>query len=122
MQRRRWEAREYGDGNMGDIAFRTEGKVSDFNTQFVYLEKVCPTMTGKECTLVLFDEPRYLSRHEVCNVATFPQDYDFAGNSPSYICGMSVPPVMMAQVASRIYDNWLSRLPGYKKGFAVKGT
>lgn len=108
--RRRWEAREYGDGSMGDVSLRTEGKVSDFNTLFVYSDRVCPTMTGKECSLVLFDKPRYLSRYEVCNVATFPQDYDFAGNNPSYICGMSVPPVMMAQVASRIYDNWLSRL------------
>ena len=27
-----------------------------------------------------------------------------------YICGMSVPPVMMAHVASRIWKYWLSKL------------
>lgn len=27
-----------------------------------------------------------------------------------YICGMSVPPVMMAQVATRVYEQWLSKL------------
>ena len=59
---------------------------------------------------ILFDEPRYLSQGEECCVATFPQDYDFAGNKPHYICGMSVPPVMMAQVASRIYEQWLSKI------------
>lgn len=36
--------------------------------------------------------------------------YDFCGFSPHYICGMSVPPVMMAQVATRVYEQWLSKL------------
>ncbi|MFS2550904.1 DNA (cytosine-5-)-methyltransferase, partial [Phocaeicola dorei] len=40
----------------------------------------------------------------------FPQDYNFCGLSPHYICGMSVPPVMMAHVASRIWKYWLSKL------------
>ena len=33
-----------------------------------------------------------------------------AGQQPHYVCGMSVPPVMMAQVASRIYDQWLTNI------------
>ena len=36
--------------------------------------------------------------------------YKLAGQQPHYVCGMSVPPVMMAQVASRIYDYWLSKI------------
>lgn len=43
-------------------------------------------------------------------ISTFPQDYNFCGLSPHYICGMSVPPVMMAQIATRIYEQWLSKL------------
>ena len=27
--------------------------------------------------------------------------------SPQYVCGMSVPPVMMAHVADAIYTQWL---------------
>ena len=27
--------------------------------------------------------------------------------SPQYICGMSVPPVMMAQIATEVYQQWL---------------
>lgn len=57
-----------------------------------------------------FNKPVYLSKSEVCNASTFPQDYDFCGFSPHYICGMSVPPVMMAQVATRVYEQWLSKL------------
>jgi DNA (cytosine-5)-methyltransferase 1 len=41
------------------------------------------------------------------NVQSFPQDYDFCDQQAQYICGMSVPPVMMAQVASEVYRQWL---------------
>ena len=54
---------------------------------------------------------KYTSRAEVCNISSFPSDYDFGNEEPHYICGMSVPPVMMAQIASRVYDLWLSKIP-----------
>lgn len=38
---------------------------------------------------------------------TFPQDYDFMGQNVQYICGMSVPPVMMAKVSEQVYLQWL---------------
>lgn len=37
-------------------------------------------------------------------------DYDFKKSKPHYIIGMSVPPIMTAQIASRIYEQWLKRL------------
>lgn len=55
-------------------------------------------------------ERKWLSKSDICKVSSFPQDYDFGNQKPHYICGMSVPPVMMAQVASRIYDQWLSKI------------
>lgn len=27
-----------------------------------------------------------------------------------YICGMSVPPIMMAQVATEVFNQWLSKI------------
>lgn len=42
--------------------------------------------------------------------AAFTKDYDFGNHSPHYVCGMSVPPVMMAQVAERIYYQWLDKI------------
>lgn len=41
------------------------------------------------------------------NIQSFPQDYDFGDQSAQYICGMSVPPVMMAQIATEVYQQWL---------------
>ncbi len=111
----RWKKRQYGDTQISDITKRTENRNVDFNAQFVYMDKVCNTLTSKEDSNILFNEPKYLSQGEVCCVSTFPQDYNFMGNKPHYICGMSVPPVMMAQIASRIYDQWLVKIHNYYK-------
>ena len=105
-----WENRQYGDTNQGDANFRLYGKGSNFNQAYVYTDKICPTLTGKRECLIHFEKPLYLGQSEVCCISSFPQDYNFAGQQPHYVCGMSVPPVMMAQVASRIYDYWLSKI------------
>lgn len=109
--RKLWENRMYGDTAQDEANLRLFGKPSNFGQSYVYPDKVCPTLTGKESSLIHFDKPLYLSKHEVDCISTFPQDYDFMDQSPHYICGMSVPPVMMAQVASRVYEQWLSRIP-----------
>ena len=104
-----WDNRKPGDINQGSANERLFGKGSNFNQSYVYPDKVCPTLASKESCLIHFDQPRYLGTSEVCSVSTFPQDYNFAGQSPHYICGMSVPPVMMAQIASAIWEQWLSK-------------
>ena len=38
---------------------------------------------------------------------TFPEDYDFMDQEVNYVCGMIVPPVMMANIASEVYRQWL---------------
>lgn len=105
-----WENRQHGDLNQGAANERLYGKGSSFNQTYVYLDRICPTLASKESCLIHFEQPRFLSASEVCCISSFPQDYNFAGQSPQYICGMSVPPVMMAQVASRIYEQWLSKI------------
>ena len=105
-----WENRQYGDTNQGDANFRLYGKGSNFNQAYVYTDRICPTLASKKACLIHFDKPLYLGQSEVCCISSFPQDYNFAGQQPHYVCGMSVPPVMMAQVASRIYEYWLSKI------------
>ena len=105
-----WENRQFGDINQGDANLRLYGKMSNFNQSYVYLDKVCPTLAGKETCLIHFDKPNYLGKSEVCAISSFPQDYNFAGNPPHYICGMSVPPIMVAQIASQIWEQWLSKI------------
>lgn len=104
-----WDNRQPGDIKQAAANERLFGKGSNFGQSYVYQDKVCPTLMGKDTSLIHFDQPRNLGTTEVCSVSTFPQDYNFAGQSPHYVCGMSVPPVMMAQVASAIWEQWLSK-------------
>ena len=105
-----WENREHGDVSQRDANQRIYGKCGNFNQAYVYSDRICPTLASKETCLILFDKPRYLGKSEVCCISSFPQDYDFCGQLPHYMCGMSVPPIMMAQVAHQIYEQWLSKL------------
>jgi DNA (cytosine-5)-methyltransferase 1 len=51
-----------------------------------------------------------LSNRELRICGTFPLDYDFADKDPQWFIGMSVPPVMTAQIAYQIYKQWLSKI------------
>jgi len=42
-------------------------------------------------------------------IGSYPTDYIFNSDNV-YMIGMSVPPVMTAQISSRIYEQWLSKL------------
>jgi DNA (cytosine-5)-methyltransferase 1 len=106
-----WDFREKGDRSIADAKARAGMKVSDCNNSFVYQNKVLSTITGKgEFTFTLFDKPIYISSNELIMGGTFPSDYDFRKNKPGYLIGMSVPPVMVAQIATKIWEQWLSKL------------
>ena len=105
-----FDNRKEGDIDMAAAYLKLTGKRGFFNQNYLYENKVCNTLTAHVDSTIPFKSPVYLSTSEVCNISTFPQDYDFCGFSPHYICGMSVPPVMMAQVATRVYEQWLSKL------------
>ena len=101
----RWLQRIYGDKSFGDITERINGKGSDFNTSIIYSNEPFPTIVSKGCE-VKFDLPIKVSDMEYCKAGSYPTDYNFLSNKPAYLIGMSVPPVMMAQIASRIYEQW----------------
>ena len=52
---------------------------------------------------------RPLSKLELCMIGSFPLDYNFNDKLWHFIIGMSVPPVMMAQIANQIYLQWFKQ-------------
>ena len=102
-----WEAKEFWDNSMESWCFRKFWKSSYFSQSYLYKDKVSPTITSHEDSLVLFNAPKYTSKNEVCKIWSYPLDYDFMKCKPHYLIGMSVPPVMMAQIASEIYTQLL---------------
>jgi DNA (cytosine-5)-methyltransferase 1 len=53
---------------------------------------------------------RQLSKNEICMVGSYPIDYNFKNEVWHYLIGMSVPPVMTAQIANQINIQWLSKI------------
>jgi DNA (cytosine-5)-methyltransferase 1 len=104
-----WEARQIGDKDFSCTLKRLKGRESYFSHNYLYDDRVANTQTAERKN-ILFDEMRYISDNEIISISTFPQDYNFKTNQPAYLCGMSVPPVMVAQIATRIYEQWLSKL------------
>jgi DNA (cytosine-5)-methyltransferase 1 len=43
---------------------------------------------------------------EVKMIGSYPLDYNFKNIDANYLIGMSVPPVMTAQIATEIYNQW----------------
>ncbi len=74
------------DKSLGDTNERYEGKCSGRNTRYVRDNMVVPTIRA---------------------AAADPKDYNFGTNSASrvaYVCGMSVPPVMIKRIVNRIIE------------------
>ncbi len=106
-----WKSKIKGEKSYSDTLKRTENRESNWNSKFIYNNKVCNTITScKGSKLISFSEPRYLNNHELKLIGSFPIDYNFCSNNVKYLIGMSVPPVMIAQIASQIYEQWLSNL------------
>ena len=107
----RWDLREFGDSSLADCDFRLRGKNSFFNQGFIYNDKVLQTLTATKIGWnILFDEPRKCTDLEFCYGGSYPKDYNFINNEPGYLIGMSVPPIMTAQISTKIYEQWLSKL------------
>lgn len=101
------EKRTKYDFNIGDIRQREKGKASGFTHYILHDDRVANTMTaGGE--YFRFVDGKFVSKNDIVHIQTFPHDYDFMDQTPIYICGMSVPPVMMAQIASEVYRQWLA--------------
>lgn len=95
----------FKDNRISDITRRLEGKSSGYGRPIMHDDKVALTLLTKPAYRAC-DKMR-LSDSDIINVSTFPQDYDFCGRSVQYICGMSVPPNMMANIASEVKRQWL---------------
>lgn len=103
---RRWLKRRPADSDMGDISLREEGKQRSFNTRLMNDKKVPNTLLSSS-VYVRYKEPCRISDVDAIRMQTFPADYDFMDANVQYVCGMSVPPLMMKRIAEQIHMQWL---------------
>ncbi len=72
-----------------------------FNWIRLSMDKPSSTLSAN-CRLTHPEEPRFLGDLQAIRLQSFPDDYDFTGVDARYVCGMSVPPIMMQRVATEI--------------------
>ena len=76
-----------------------------FNAIVTYDNDVMQTVAGDHGQLFDYSCKTQVSHKSIANASTFPQDYDFCGQKTPYICGMSVPPIMMKRVVTRLIES-----------------
>lgn len=97
------------DKTLRDIRVRVGLTDAQFNCALCWEKDVLPTIAAK---LEYYDpiEKTKLSCETLRNAQTFPQDYNFmsdlAGNV-CYLCGMSVPPIMIKRLMTRLIEGGL---------------
>lgn len=97
------------DTCIADISIRVRGRNVGFNNPINNDDRVASTLVSSGMVFRGCDGLN-MTDDDCRNISTFPQDYDFGGEDVKYICGMSVPPNMMANIASEIYNQWLSKV------------
>ena len=94
------------DKCIADTRARFGDKPSAFQVLYIRDKDVMPTLRTKIDIIDLNNpqNPALVSKETIRNAQTFPQDYDFYGKNVGYICGMSVPPIMIKRIVNRIID------------------
>lgn len=92
------------DKKLSDINERINKKSSGFTDMILFDNKVMPTITANG-NIVDAENKKRISEHDIICASTFPQDYDFCKSKVRYICGMSVPPVMIKRIAGRLIES-----------------
>lgn len=89
------------DNDLSDCQKRVRRKAVGFTAPINSDCRPAYTITSGGCAYRMCDGLG-MTDEDVINCQTFPQDYDFLDQSVQYVCGMSVPPVMMAHIAGEI--------------------
>lgn len=102
-----WFKKINTDKSLGDIHLRLSGKAKRFNAVFIKNNQTPNTIAaGSDSVPIRFDFPNRITMDEVKMIGSYPLDYNFKNIEPNYLIGMSVPPVMTAQIAHEIYLQW----------------
>lgn len=95
------------DKDIADTRQRLGEKGSGFQTCYLRDNEVMMTVRTTP-DIIDMSKIEYVSWQSIRNSQTFPRDYDFAPNTTNnvcYICGMSVPPIMIKRIVNRLIES-----------------
>ena len=94
-----------GEKSLCETMKRLHGRETYFSEKIVNEGLVAPTLTANGGELWVRNTGSCLTSQDFIKMQTFPQDYDFKGENVRYICGMSVPPVMIKRITQKLIEN-----------------
>ena len=94
------------DRCLADISVRVRKKNSGFTSPINHDDEPVQTITAGGYCFRMRDG-LLMTDKDIVSCQTFPQDYNFLDQDVQYVCGMSVPPVMMAKISEQVYLQWL---------------
>lgn len=101
---------------LGNSLSTVHPKGSFFNGIKIHSNLPCNTVIAqKKSHLMHHTQARSLSKKEIMLASSWPLNYDFCNQNHWYVCGMSVPPVMMAQIAHALYEQYICKMKQNKK-------
>lgn len=83
-----------------------QGINSGFNHRIIWDNQVCDTLPSSGIWYRGNDGLKF-TKNDLILTSSFPLDFNFLTSNVQYVVGMSVPPVMMAQIAHQVYLQWL---------------
>lgn len=96
-----------GERTIADTLVRLGKKYSMFGHRIIDDDVVVPTILAGHRDIWLRNG-NGISKGDMISAQTFPQDYDFGKDTYSnveYICGMSVPPIMIKRIVERLIES-----------------
>lgn len=90
--------------NVDDVMFRLHGVRSGITHRIARNDDVYPTQTAGHSD-IWTENGNHHSNMDVIHAQTFPEDYDFGKQNVEYICGMSVPPIMIKRIVNRLIES-----------------
>lgn len=105
-----WKNKIKSDHSSGDVCLRIRNHSSGFTNPIIHSNEVCCTVNAQGGSFMIYDYPRHINKFEVSCVGSYPLDYNFKQVCPRYLIGMSVPPVMTAQISNQIKIQWLDKI------------
>jgi DNA (cytosine-5)-methyltransferase 1 len=104
----KWLCKANGcDKRISDTLLRLGEKEKFFNERICWEHNIVQTVASGGGIYRGTDKTR-VSCEDIINAQTFPQDYDFINrtrNNVQYICGMSVPPIMIKRIVTRLIES-----------------
>lgn len=94
----------HSDFRMSDIKERLDGNSIGFTDLIVWIDKVLPTITANG-KIFNANDKKHVSDKELISGQTFPTDYNYLTEKVRYICGMSVPPIMIKRIVTRLIES-----------------